>query len=216
MKSTGWWIVVILLPLATQSVVSGQTFAGLGVKFGMARATVIGDDAATLRDRQPVTGLAYGFFLRLQPLQTFSLHTEFLFSQKGYSHSYTYIWLSETPPYSKEITGTTRALYYDAHLLATWQILPFLELHAGLYRGMLIWSRQQSQHIQYFFDPEDSPTGNFDFGYILGLALSRSRLSLDLRYIVGGEGILADELAFKNRQLMLLLGFRFVWDVVQL
>jgi hypothetical protein len=177
---------------------------GLGIKGGANFAT---QDANSLMpgveiSTSNITGFVGGVYVNWFFGDKIALQPEFLWSRKGSVSEM----LSGTSPGGSQDNKLT---YWDIPVLFRWQIIKFLNIHAGPQFSIL--SKAETDFGTATEDIKDQ-LKNGDFGLIIGAEANLPlRLNLTARYIYGLTNVSEmEDIEIKNSTFQLTLGIRLI------
>jgi len=178
---------------------------GLGVKGGVNLAgQTIKDtelDISTKMKPGYHAGVYLNYFIKKS---SWGIQIEGLYSMKGSEITYNILNFEET--------GRAKLYYIDVPILVRWQIIKFLNVHAGPQFDILLSAEEEFDDITEDIKNELT-TGEFAFAFGAEANLP-FRLNVTARYVVGVTDIFKGtdnaDLTKKNKMLMISLGFRII------
>lgn len=178
---------------------------GLGVKGGVNLAgQTIKDtelDISTKMKPGYHVGVYLNYFIKKS---SWGIQIEGLYSMKGSEITYNILNFEET--------GRAKLYYIDVPILVRWQIIKFLNVHAGPQFNILLSAEEEFDDITEDIKNELT-TGEFAFAFGAEANLP-FRLNVTARYVVGVTDIFKGtdnaDLTKKNKMLMISLGFRII------
>ena len=182
----------------------GLAGPGLGIKGGANFAT---QDANSLLpgvdiSTSNITGFVGGVYANWFFGDKIAIQPEFLWSRKGSVSEM----LSGTSPAGSQENKLT---YWDIPVLLRWQIIKFLNIHAGPQFSIL--SKAETDFGTATEDIKDQ-LKNGDFGLIIGAEANLPlRLNLTARYIYGLTNVSEmEDIEIKNSTFQITLGIRLI------
>ncbi len=192
-------IFVLLAFLTSIEVAHAQL--GVGLKAGVNVASQKGTDLDYEIDLKSLTGFHAGGYINYFLSDPIAVQVEILFSQKGSKWDDSF--------YSaKDILN-----YIDIPLLIRYQIIKFLNVHAGPQFGFLM-SAKSKYDDGYDEDVKDYYKST-DVGLVLGAEGNLPfRINVTIRYILGLNNIATEELGntWKNNVFQVSVGFRIIGE----
>ena len=202
------------------TLLSAQQFSG-GIKIGMARANIAGDDIGNFRydylEKDIVVGkefateyiqrvgICFGSFVRYNLNNTISIQLELYYTQKGLKAKYG-AQLAMDEAGKKSISGGDWNLGYLEIPLLIKTIIPVAEpFKPNLFFGPAIGINL----ISKYSDVEIESIKKIDVGLIIGGGFYLSKFNFDIRYNLGLTNI-ADwegDYKVKNRALTMFVGY---------
>jgi hypothetical protein len=195
----------IYLTLALLSICS-LSFAGpgLGIKGGANFATQNANSILPSVEisTSNITGFVGGAYLNYFFGDKSAIQLELLYSRKG---SVSEILLGGSPVQSND----NKLTYFDIPVLFRWQVIKFLNIHAGPQFSIL--TKAVTEDGTTSEDIKDE-LKNSDFGLIIGAEANLPlRLNLTARYIYGLSNVSEiEEIEIKNSTFQLTLGIRLI------
>lgn len=194
-------IFILLLSVMHTVTMAGP---GLGIKGGANFAT---QDANSLLpdvsiSTSNITGFVGGAYVNWFFGDKIAIQPEFLWSRKG---SVSEIIAGTSPGSSQD----NKLTYWDIPVLLRWQIIKFLNIHAGPQFSIL--SKAEADVGTVTEDIKDQ-LKNGDFGLIIGAEANLPlRLNLTARYIYGLKNVSEmEDIEIKNTTFQLTLGIRLI------
>jgi hypothetical protein len=194
------YLTLALLSLCTLSFAG----PGLGIKGGANFAT---QDANSILpsveiSTSNITGFVGGAYLNYFFGDKSAIQLELLYSRKGYVSE---VLLGGSPVQSSD----NKLTYFDIPVLFRWQIIKFLNIHAGPQFSIL--TKAVTEDGTTTDDIKDE-LKNSDFGLIIGAEANLPlRLNLTARYIYGLSNVSEiEEIEIKNSTFQLTLGIRLI------
>jgi len=194
------YLTLVLLSICTLSFAG----PGIGIKGGANFAT---QDANSLLpsveiNTSNITGFVGGAYLNYFFGDKSAIQLELLYSRKG---SVSEVFLGTSPVQS----GTNKLTYFDIPILFRWQIIKFLNIHAGPQFSIL--TKAVTEDGTTTDDIKDE-LKNSDVGLIIGAEANLPlRLNLTARYIYGLTNVSEiDEIEINNSTFQLTLGIRLI------
>ena len=177
---------------------------GLGIKGGVnfatqnAKSLFPGVDVSTSN----ITGFVGGVYVNWFFGDKIAIQPELLFARKG---SVSDVFMGTSPLESR----TNKLTYFDIPILLKWQIIKYVNIHAGPQFSVLTKAESDDG-----YDVEDikEDLKNSDIGLIIGAEANLPlRLNVTARYIFGLNNISdIDEVEIKNSTFQLTLGIRLI------
>lgn len=174
---------------------------GVGLKAGVNVANQKGTNLDYEIDLKSLTGFHAGGYVHYFFSDPIAVQVEILFSQKGSK------W-DDSFNSAKDILS-----YIDIPLLIRYQILKFLNVHAGPQFGFLMSAKTK------YDDGYDEDAKDWYKSTDVGLALGAEgnlpfRINITLRYILGLNNIATEELGntWKNNVFQVSVGFRLIGE----
>ena len=195
----------IYLTLALLSICT-LSFAGpgLGIKGGANFATQNANSLLPSVEisTSNITGFVGGAYLNYFFGDKSAIQLELLYSRKG---SVSEILLGGSPVQSND----NKLTYFDIPVLFRWQVIKFLNIHAGPQFSIL--TKAVTEDGTTTRDIEDE-LKNSDFGLIIGAEANLPlRLNLTARYIYGLSNVSEiEEIEINNSTFQLTLGIRLI------
>jgi hypothetical protein len=194
------YLTLALLSLCTLSFAG----PGLGIKGGANFAT---QDANSILpsveiSTSNITGFVGGAYLNYFFGDKSAIQLELLYSRKG---SVSEVLLGGSPVQSSD----NKLTYFDIPVLFRWQVIKFLNIHAGPQFSIL--TKAVTEDGTTTDDIKDE-LKNSDFGLIIGAEANLPlRLNLTARYIYGLSNVSEiEEIEIKNSTFQLTLGIRLI------
>ncbi len=190
-------IVIMLFFIA--STVFAQPELGVGLKAGANIATQKGSNLDYEIDLKSIVGFHVGGYVNYFFSDQAAVQIEIIFSQKGSK------WTDDF--YSaKDILG-----YLDIPLLVRYQVIEYLNFHAGPQFGFLMSAKSK------YDDGSDEDAKEYykstDVGLVLGAEGNLPfKINITIRYILGLSNIASDELGntWKNNVFQISVGYRIL------
>jgi len=196
---------------SSSSLASGITEKGL--KIGLNVANLHGDDVEDLEELinqnlKSKPGICFGGFLTYSINDLLAIQPEVLFTQKGAKAK------------NEDWELSFNLSYLEIPVLAKIMLTTKGNIKPNLFAGPVL-ALKLSGNTRFEYDgdseEEDIESGSIDFGLIFGgginLELSKGKLMLDVRYILGmsqiGEWEDGEDIDMKNGVLSIMLGYSF-------
>jgi len=188
-----------ILLVFISSIELAQAQLGVGLKAGVNIANQKGTDLDYEIDLKSLAGFHAGGYVNYFLSDPVAVQVEILFSQKGSK------W-DDSFDSAKDILS-----YFDIPLLIRYQILEFLNVHAGPQFGFLT-SAKTKYDDGYEEDAKDWYKST-DVGLVLGAEGNFPfKINVTIRYIVGLSNIATEELGntWKNNVFQISVGYRLI------
>lgn len=191
------YLTIALLGLYTVSMAG----PGLGIKGGANFATqdanLLGVDIETSN----ITGFVGGVYVNWFFGDKFALQPEFLYSRKGS--------VSDLLQITSADNSDNKFTYFDIPVLFRWQVIKFLNIHAGPQFSIL--TKAEADFGDTVVDIKEN-LKNSDVGLIVGAEANLPlRLNLTARYIFGLTDVSnIENIEIKNSTFQLTLGIRLI------
>jgi len=190
--------IVIVLFFVT-STVFAQSELGIGLKAGANIATQKGSDLGYEIDLKSIVGFHVGGYVNYFFSDPVAFQIELLYSQKGSN------W-DDFFDSAKDILG-----YIDIPILVRYQIIEYLNLHAGPQFGFLMSAK--SKYDDGYEEDAKEYYKSTDVGLVLGAEGNLPfKINVTIRYILGLSNIATDELGntWKNNVFQVSVGYRLI------
>lgn len=190
--------------LSFSAILSGQILAqsnlGLGIKAGMNIATQKTTGEGVNVETSSLIGFHAGGYINYFILEPLAVQAELLVSQKGSKWS---------DPY---FSGKDRLCYIDIPVLARYQIIEFLNVHAGPQFGFLLKAKQFQD------DGDKTDVGEYykvtDIGIVFGAEGNLPHnINVTIRYILGLSTVTTEVEyweGWKNNVVQISFGYRLM------
>lgn len=190
----------LILTIALFSIcVLSNAGPGLGIKgganFANQSAKIFDVDIST----SGITGFVGGVYAHWFFGDKIAIQPELLYARKG----------AKTDDSQLPSSSTAKLDYFDIPIVVKWQIIKFLNIHAGPQFSILTKAVAEDEDGSYDIKED---LKNSDLGMIVGAEANLPlRLNLTARYIFGLKDISEiDELKLKNSTFQLTLGIRLI------
>lgn len=190
---------IIFLLFFVTSTVFAQSNINIGLKAGVNIANQKGTGLDYSVDNKSIVGFLLGGYLNYFLSEPVAVQVEIIYSQKGSDWT------------EVDFSGKDKLGYIDIPLLIRYQIIKYLNLHAGPQFGFLMSAK--SKYDDGYEEDAKKYFKSADVGLVLGAEANLPiKINITIRYIAGLSNIATEEFGntWKNNVFQISVGYRIL------